>query len=244
MSSCNSEKAKLIWRGSYDGDSLTQEQLKIVRHVRAGQGLNDEEQRELDALHATMLARLGPPWFHGIENLTQDCQNYVYWKGVSVEHYSFHGDVEAEKDAATKLAQSCLRAESRGFPVNVRTINDEGPFADAPAGTPWFDALSSYYAVFAEGGKAKWLILYTPDLTGVALSGTDGEVRVHRETNDKRIWALYHWCKRNGLSDLRDRLSSYASFVECMQEAGITPEVVRKVLSGDVGQQQRPLATA
>ena len=60
-------------------------------------------------------------WFHGIENLTQDGQGFVNWKGRHVEHYSYHNK-EEERQAAEKLADDCKKVEAMGFTPTASTL--------------------------------------------------------------------------------------------------------------------------
>lgn len=72
-------------------------------------------------------------WFHGIENLTQDHDGYVYWKGKVVEHFTFRDDdvacsddnVGVGKRAAQRVAERCKYLESMGVPLCIRNTTCE-----------------------------------------------------------------------------------------------------------------------
>jgi hypothetical protein len=55
-----------------------------------------------------------------VEHLTQDGEGYVYWKGASVEHYSFR-DPAKEVEAAQELAARCRHLEALGVRVSTGT---------------------------------------------------------------------------------------------------------------------------
>lgn len=173
--------------------------------------------------------------FHGIENLTRDSQGYVAWKGKVIEHYSFH-DKEKERMAAEALSERCRAAESKGFPINVRTTGSDA-FFQAPADTPWLEAMLYYYTVFMdkESGKAKWLILYLPENTNavVAMEVAEGKVVTRYNAGDEYTsgaYFMFHELQNEGMESCVNRLSTYSGFVACMHDAGITPEMVASVL--------------
>ncbi|MFN6475335.1 hypothetical protein [Nostoc sp. DedQUE07] len=65
----------------------------------------------------------GCHWFYGIENLTQDVDGYVRWKGQVVEHFSFRDDDVAfgddKAEAAQRLAERCKHLESINAPICI-----------------------------------------------------------------------------------------------------------------------------
>lgn len=57
-------------------------------------------------------------------NLTKDSQGYVYWRGVYVEHYSFGGTPEEQREEqkqADDLIDRCLYLEQQGIEITVNT---------------------------------------------------------------------------------------------------------------------------
>lgn len=57
---------------------------------------------------------------YGHDELTKDGEGYIYWKGIHVEHYSFHDD-NAESLAAGELVNRCRKLEALGVPVTIGT---------------------------------------------------------------------------------------------------------------------------
>lgn len=53
--------------------------------------------------------------------LTKDCDGYVYWNGVQVEHYSFRDPLE-ELHATNELRQRCIHLERIGVPVTCSNV--------------------------------------------------------------------------------------------------------------------------
>ena len=56
------------------------------------------------------------PWLYGVEHLTQDHENYVYWKGAHVEHYTFDKYDEG-RESALELSSRCQLLELNNIKV-------------------------------------------------------------------------------------------------------------------------------
>lgn len=121
MSNLNTEKCLEIIRLSNNGDQLSPRHLKLVEiTVNLNGNLSQLGQQELDRVYGLVKAGTYCDWFHGIENLTQGHDGYVYWKGHCVEHFSFHGDIsEVEKLAAEELADRCRHLEAINAPICI-----------------------------------------------------------------------------------------------------------------------------
>lgn len=140
-----SDKAIRILDLSSDGDELQPNDLRLVEMAVNGH-LNAAGLDAFDRLHASVMSglyRAKKQWFHGLEHLTQNMVGYVYWKGVSVEHFDF-SDEEKEAVAAHELVAKCRQLEANGFPVNSRTVLQKCCYT-AEANTPWKEALTQYY---------------------------------------------------------------------------------------------------
>lgn len=98
-------------------------------------------------------------WFHGIEHLVRRPDGYVFWKERSVEHFT-HRDDEASEKAARRLADKCRLLESKGLPVTGRTVLCQAAL-EAPADTPWLNALMHYYAFFENRDGTVSGVFYT-----------------------------------------------------------------------------------
>lgn len=229
----NSQKAIRILEQTHDGSMLSPEHLYLVQ-LGCNNHLAGEGQQAFDELFAKVSAgSYVRPWLHGVEHLTKAHSGYIYWKGVQIEHFSFH-DHEAEKAAAIELGERCRSAEARGFPVTGRTTSDSSPFASAPSDTPWAEAMSSYYTMFAAGGTAKWLILDLADGCATAIAVIGGEVVARYALDSLGALTLYHCLQGEGMTSCGERLRQYDSFVACMEEAGLTPEIVHRVLTAGI----------
>lgn len=225
----NSEKSCAILQ------NLTGSALALVQAAING-NLSEHGGRAFDTLQQNVTNV--QPWLGGVEHLTKAPTGEVYWKGIEVEHYTFRGDHERERQAATALGARCRSLEERGFPINGRTSGIYSPFENAPAGTPWSEAMLHYYTAFEDEGKAKWLILSLPNRAAVALSVVRGEIVLRFSRGDMGCYTLFHVLQNEGLHSCGERLRTYEGFVTCMKEAGITPEAVGHCLAA--GLPERP----
>lgn len=172
-------------------------------------------------------------WMYGIEWLTREHSGYIAWRGKIVEHYSF-SDPEKEKEAAEGLSARCRRLEENGFPVSWGTATGRTAFDDAPKGSLWVDAIANFYTAFAENGKCKWLVLHISEHHAVAMRIVSGEIVLRYalgDSVDSGAYSIFHALQNEGLSSIVDHLQTYNGFVAAMEEAGITPEAVTRVLA-------------
>src|ERR1043166_9453559 len=59
------------------------------------------------------------PWLRGVEHVTRDHSGNVFWKGVPIEHFSFHIMSRERLEACTqRLAAKCRHLEALGLPVS------------------------------------------------------------------------------------------------------------------------------
>lgn len=88
--------------------------------------------------------------FHGIEELHKDCEGFVYWRGIQVEHYSYsHDKADQERVSAADLALRCRHIEALGLKVNgTKVVWCWSWFAELTPHEPFlalFDKLSGVY---------------------------------------------------------------------------------------------------
>lgn len=228
------EMAIRILGATNDGNALSPGHLYLVE-LACNDNLNETgEEAFADLYKQVTEGTYVKPWFHGFEGLTKDHSGYVHWKGVCIEHFSYH-DSDAERTAAENLAARCKALEEKGFPVNGRTATDSTLFPQAPADTPWLQCMLNYYTAFANSdGKATWLILNLPEHNGVAVSIVRGEIVTQYgvyNNVDSGVYHLFHALQAEGFRSCGNRLHSYAGFVSVMEEAGITPKAVERVLA-------------
>lgn len=164
-------------------------------------------------------------------------KGYVAWRGRSVEHFDFRDDLEGFTRAGRELAEHCEMLEAKGFPVTSRTCMYRSLYREAPAGTPWLEAMTSYYTVVADGaGRGRRCILGLPGRAAVAIGMDDGQlVMDYGYESDAALGTC------NLLYDLQNQgfkacgtNSSYDRLVQLFNEAGLTPQLVAAVLATPV----------
>jgi hypothetical protein len=112
------EQVHAILCGTDDGDGLDRFGLWLVQEGCNGH-LNETGLKALAAIAEQVKAgTYRKPWFHGVENLTQDHEGYVYWRGKQIEHFSYR-DSAPEAVAARRLGRACVEMETAGLPVTV-----------------------------------------------------------------------------------------------------------------------------
>ncbi len=114
-----------ILQETHDGTDLAPEHLYLLQCAANSSGFPDcfSEAAEVAyyELYASVKKGYTKPWYQGIENMTRDHEGYIYWKGVRVEHYSFHDANEASK-AAHDLERQCKLIEGRAEQPTMGTV--------------------------------------------------------------------------------------------------------------------------
>lgn len=118
-----SDMAIEILEKTNDGDDLGNAHLSLVQGA-----VNDSlTEKGIDAfkkLHSEVKSGMyHKPYFHGIPNMTQDQEGFVYWRGEQVEHYSYN-DWEEEEFSARELAEVIKELESMNVKVTGANIMD------------------------------------------------------------------------------------------------------------------------
>jgi hypothetical protein len=169
---------------------------------------------------------------------------YIAWRGRSVEHFSFP-DNEKFEAAAIRLAEHCEMLEAKGFPVTPRTCMFRSLFREAPAGTPWLEAMTSYYTVLADStGRARRCILALPGHAAVAIGIDDGHLVMDYAYETDAAFGttnLLHELQAQGFVSCGSSDCSYDRLVELFVEAGLTPDLVRAVLATPAPEQHEQL---
>ena len=110
-----------IIQSTHDGDDLAPEHLSLVQGA-VNDWLTPEGKLAFQELYQSVKKGYVKPWFHGIENLTNDHEGYVNWKGLRVEHYNLSWAYSEEaKKSAEQLADRCRQLEAKQMPVNCTT---------------------------------------------------------------------------------------------------------------------------
>lgn len=174
-------------------------------------------------------------------------QGYVAWRGRSVEHFDYRGDYEAFAQAGRELAAHCEMLEAKGFPVTSRTCMFRPLFREAPAGTPWLQAMTSFYTVVADGaGRGRRCILALPDHAAVAIGVENGHLMVDYGYESDAAFGttnLLYKLQNEGFQSCDASNASYERLVGLFTQAGLTPELVAAALASTVpAQEEQPPA--
>lgn len=172
--------------------------------------------------------------------LTKLPQGYIAWRGRCIEHFNFRDPVE-EQDAARNLANHCEMLEAKGFPVTDRTCRNRALYEQAPAGTPWINAMTSFYAIFADSsGQASRCILRLDDNAAVVV-GMEGEqlAMEYGYETEKALGTvnLFYALQDKGLSSVGAENCNYEPLVALFTQVGLTPQLVDAVLATPVPDQ-------
>jgi len=175
-------------------------------------------------------ANANPPWFHGIQHLVRQPNGYVFWRDRSVEHFT-HSDVEASERAARRLADKCLLLESKGIPVTGRTVLCQAAL-EAPANTPWLNALMRYYAFFENRDGTVSGVFYTHANRSEPLEALGVHRRADGSIFTEHFSSGYMACR---LAESRGAVSlgcgfDYETFEGIMQRMGLTPQELAGLL--------------
>jgi hypothetical protein len=165
-------------------------------------------------------------------------QGYVAWRGRSVEHFHYGGDHGAFARAGRELAEHCEMLEAKGFPVTSRTCMFRPLFREAPAGTAWLQAMTTYYAVVADStGRARRCIFGLPGHAAVAVGIDDGLLALEYGFESDAAYGttnLLHQLQDDGFRSCDASNCNYDRLTQLFAEAGLTPELVAAVLAATV----------
>ena len=187
----------------------------------------------VDALHGEVVSGEYAQklrWLHGIKHLTRRPDGYVFWKDESVEHFTFV-DAGRSLAAAQRLAQKCLLLESKGFPVNGRTVLCRAAL-EAPADTQWLLALMRYYAFFENKDGTVAGVFYShaskaEPLEALSIWKADGTVRTEMLSSG---YMAYRVAESRGASSLSLTDCTYAEFETVMTRTGLTSQELAALL--------------
>lgn len=166
--------------------------------------------------------------------LTREDRGYVAWRGRIVEHFGFSDPAE-ELVAARDLANHCLMLEAKGFPVTDRTCRGRDLYHQAPAGTPWITAMTTYYAIFAgESGRAKRCVLRLQDNAAVAVGMENGQLLLEYGYETEQSYGttnLFHKLQEEGFWPCDTNNINYEPLIGLFTDIGLTPQLVDAVLA-------------
>lgn len=61
-------------------------------------------------------------WYGGVENLVQNEEGYVFWKGEMVDLQDILDTTEQERETAEKIGAICKMLDSVGTEINVGNL--------------------------------------------------------------------------------------------------------------------------
>lgn len=111
---------KEILEKTNDGDDLSPEDLRLVEYC-ANNPLTEKVEMAIHRLHQNVVSGYCKPWYHGIKNMTQDHEGFIYWKGICVEHYSFDEYSKADM-AVRELEKKCKALEEQERTPSASTV--------------------------------------------------------------------------------------------------------------------------
>lgn len=122
------DKVIEILKRTNDGDDLYPTHLSLLETaVNNYECLTEKGREVLETIYNQSLEnKYKAPYLHNIENLTIDCEGYVQWRGVEVEHYTLSWAFsEKAKECAKELAIRCRLLEFLGaIPTTLTAIWD------------------------------------------------------------------------------------------------------------------------
>ena len=231
------KKVIAILAATFDGDDLHQHQVALCR-AALNDAPDDAAATAVDVLHHQLangkfIGRHN--WFHGVRHLVKDSHGYIHWRDRIVEHYSFGDRSDEERAAALELGNACQMLEAKDLPVNGRTVINSETFADAPKGTPWLAALTSYYCFYDDAqGKPAGVILGLPDHAAVAVEvhGATTTLR-YAEADDLSFgtYKMFHELQDEGYKPCTPKDLSYAGLVGMFTDLGLSPSQVDGIIN-------------
>lgn len=118
------DQAIEVLRLTDDGDQLSQRDLSLLQMVVNSSDVSElAEARWADVYSRVKAGTYKKNGLFGIDSLSIDHEGFVYWKGVSVEHYSFPADRRTEAvSSAIRLAAVCRLLEEKGTRVTGQSV--------------------------------------------------------------------------------------------------------------------------
>lgn len=164
-----------------------------------------------------------------LPQVTWKDDGHFCWRGAEIERYEDSAEANQEFQVwAQTIADRCLSLESRGFEVNRRTVmrfNLE--FKEAPAGTPWREALCRYSLIFSRGERLRVAFYKKPLRHGVVALEKRGKI-VYGEEYDDNSDAI-DGILAQGFK-LENIEKSYRGLSEIFVRSGLTRNEIRAVL--------------
>ena len=106
------------------GNDLSPPHLNLLGTVMNGFACSSEEDELKKIYEQVIEGSYTPPYFHGIEHMTQDHQGNISFKGIFVGYmYRIESYTEEAKKEVQALQQWCLKLEKENRPINSVTAS-------------------------------------------------------------------------------------------------------------------------
>ncbi|HEV2327636.1 MAG TPA: hypothetical protein VGY56_02480 [Verrucomicrobiae bacterium] len=116
------DKSIVILCRTNDGNNLAPIHLKLVELAVNG-WLSEQGEVAFEELYQSVLKGYTKPWHCGVEHVTKDHEGYIYWKGVRIEHFSFHSYDDVRK-ATEALGAACRHLEATNQSISFSNYSD------------------------------------------------------------------------------------------------------------------------
>jgi len=102
---------------------------------------------------------------------------------------------------------------------------------DAPKGTPWIEALCSFYAIFAKEDRIKLILYKNRGQDGVVVleKRKDGALEEERFTGNLDAYDAFHSVQRRGFES-QSPYAAYEPLAELFSRSGITPGEIHQAI--------------
>lgn len=146
-------KIKSILEHTDGGRALLEPHRRLVRKA-LHESVTGGQDNAIEWLHESVTSgRYRKDYFKNIEHMTRDAAGLLFWKEHLIGSFSLT-DEEQDRTIALKLAAHCRQLEAKGFPLNPRALVSR-EIQQAPAGTPWKQALYAYAMFMGQGERIR-----------------------------------------------------------------------------------------
>ncbi len=169
-------KIKSILEHTEGGNALLEPHRRLVRKA-LNETVSNEGEDVLEWLHESVTrGTYRNEFFRNIEHLTRDAKGLLFWKEHLIGRFSLVDDARDEQ-MAQRLAALSRGLEAKGFPLNSRALLSR-EIQQAPADTPWKQALYSYATFMTKGDRVRAVLWTANGREMLALEKqSDGSVR-------------------------------------------------------------------
>jgi hypothetical protein len=220
-------KIKSILEHTEDGRALLEPHRRLVRKA-LNETVSHDGADVIEWLHESITrGTYRKEFFRNIEHLTRDAKGLLFWKEHLIGRFSLAND-ERDETAARRLAALCRELEEKGFPLTSRALLSR-EIQQAPADTPWKQALYSY-ATFMVKGERTLAVFWTANNREMLVleKQPDGGVRSWKvlEVAGK---TLQEMASAEGFEFAY--VDDYATFENLISKSNLTPADIARALA-------------